>query len=229
VLSWRSLKRRAVAWLVVELGWLLLKLLHALVRVEPVGREGLETARAAGRSVLIALWHGRILLPIMEHCGEGIVPMVSLSRDGEMIARTVEKLGYRTVRGSSSRGGREALRELVAVLSVPGTVGAIMPDGPKGPRHRLKAGVVQIARESRALVLPMSWGARRPIRFRSWDRFQLWRPFSRAVVLYGEPVECPPEGDLRAQCESLERALVELERRADAWYDAPGQKRGGDA
>lgn len=217
-MNWRSMRRGATAWLAVQAGWLLLRLLHALVRVEPVGRENLERARREKRSVLIALWHGRILLPILEHRQEGIIPMISLSRDGEMIARTVEKLGYGTVRGSSSRGGREALTAMAAQLRVPGTVCAIMPDGPRGPRHTLKAGVVQLARESGALILPMSWGSAKPIRFNSWDRFQLWRPFSRAVVLYGEPLECPSEGDFDEQCRHVREALMELERRADSWH-----------
>lgn len=218
MLNLRSWRRRVVTWLAVELGWLLLRLLHLLVRVESEGRERFDALRAGGGSVLIALWHGRILLPIMQHMNEGIVPMVSLSRDGEMIARTVEKLGYVTVRGSSSRGGREAMAGMAETLRQPGTVAAIMPDGPKGPRHRLKPGVVQIARESGAVILPMSWGAARPIRFKSWDRFQLWRPFSRAVVLYGEPIACPREGDFRSQCEQVERAMRMLEEQADTWF-----------
>ena len=226
MLSLRAARRRLAAWLAVELGWLLLRLLRLLVRVECHGREQFDRLKDGGGSVLIALWHGRILLPILQHRGEGIVPMVSLSRDGEMIARTVEKLGYRTVRGSSSRGGHEAMVELAATLRVPGTVGAIMPDGPRGPRHRLKPGVVRIARESGAVILPMSWGAAHPIRFRSWDRFQLWRPFSRAVLLYGEPIACPREGDFRAQCEQVERALLALEARADAWFGIAAKEAG---
>jgi len=218
----RVLRRRVVAWLAVQAGWLLLRLLHAWVRVTPVGREGLDRLRAEGRSVLIAIWHGRILLPILEHRGEGIVPMISLSRDGEMIARTVEKLGYGTVRGSSSRGGREALQAMAAQLREPGTVCAIMPDGPRGPRHVLKPGVVQLARESGAVILPMSWGAAKPIRFSSWDRFQLWRPFSRAVVVYGEPIELDPAGDFEEQAARVREAALEVERRADAWFTAGG-------
>ncbi len=220
----KTLRRRVVAWLAVQAGWLLLRILHALVRVTPVGRERLEQARRAGRSVLIALWHGRILLPILEHRQQGIIPMISLSRDGEMIARTVEKLGYGTVRGSSSRGGREAMLAMAAQLRQPGTVCAIMPDGPRGPRHELKPGVVLIARESGALIIPMSWGCPRPIRFNSWDRFQLWRPFGRAVVLYGEPIVCPLEGDVDEQCAIVRAALLRLDAEADAWV--PGGARG---
>lgn len=218
MLKLRNLRRRLVASLAVEAGWLLLRLMRLMVRVQVVGGHHFTEAKAAGRPVLIAIWHGRILLPILQHHGQGIVPMVSLSRDGEMIARTVEKLGYRTIRGSSSRGGREAMRALIQRLSVPGTVGAIMPDGPRGPRHVLKPGVVQIARESGAVVLPMTWGAARPIRFKSWDRFQVWRPFSRAVVLYGKALPMPMEGDFRSQCESLARVMVALEHEADAWF-----------
>jgi lysophospholipid acyltransferase (LPLAT)-like uncharacterized protein len=218
MLKLRTVRRRLVAGLAVEAGWLLLRLLRLLVRVQVVGGHHFTEAAAAGRPVLIAIWHGRILLPILQHRGQGIVPMVSLSRDGEMIARTVEKLGYRTIRGSSSKGGREAMRALIGRLSVPGTVGAIMPDGPKGPRHVLKPGVVQIARDSGAVVLPMTWGASHPIRFKSWDRFQVWRPFSRAVVIYGKAVPMPLEGDFRSQCENLAGVMVALEQEADGWF-----------
>jgi lysophospholipid acyltransferase (LPLAT)-like uncharacterized protein len=216
----KQLRRKLVLWLAVTFGWLLLKTLRMLVRVDSEGREKLEALRAEGRSVLIAIWHGRILLPILQHVNEGITPMISQSRDGEMITRTIEKLGFRSIRGSTSRGGKEAMLAMIKLLKNPGEVAAIMPDGPRGPRHRLKPGVVQIARESGAVILPMTWSARRPIRFASWDRFQLWRPFSRALVIYGDPIDCPPNGDFREQCEQVEKELVKLEVAADERWTA---------
>lgn len=211
----RRWRRAAELWLGVRFGWMLLRLLHGLVRVESEGRERLDNLRKEGRSVLIAIWHGRILLPILEHTGEGITPMISQSRDGELITRTIEKLGYRSIRGSSSRGGKEAMLEMIRLLQQPGEVAAIMPDGPRGPRHRLKPGVVQIARDSGCVILPMTWASAKPIRFSSWDRFQLWRPFSKALVVYGEPIDCPRHGDFRQQCQAVEHALVELEASVD--------------
>ncbi len=217
----KQLRRKLVLWLAVNFGWLLFKTLRMLVRVDSEGREKLEGLRSDGRSVLIAIWHGRLLLPILQHVNEGITPMISQSRDGEMITRTVEKLGFRSIRGSTSRGGKEAMLAMIKLLKNPGEVAAIMPDGPRGPRHRLKPGVVQIARESGAVILPMTWSAKRPIQFGSWDRFQLWRPFSRALVLYGDPIECPADGDFRKQCQQVETELVKLEKAADERWTVP--------
>lgn len=217
----KQLRRKLVLWLAVNFGWLLFKTLRMLVRVDSEGREKLEGLRSDGRSVLIAIWHGRILLPILQHVNEGITPMISQSRDGEMITRTVEKLGFRSIRGSTSRGGKEAMLAMIKLLKNPGEVAAIMPDGPRGPRHRLKPGVVQIARESGAVILPMTWSAKRPIQFGSWDRFQLWRPFSRALVIYGDPIECPADGDFRKQCQQVETELVKLEKAADERWTVP--------
>jgi lysophospholipid acyltransferase (LPLAT)-like uncharacterized protein len=207
--------RFALAW-----GWLLLLGLRALVRVEYEGRQHFLGLKREGASVLIAVWHGRILLPILVHRNEGIVPLISLSRDGEMISRTVEKLGYRSVRGSSSKRSQEALAEMIAALSVPGTVGAIMPDGPRGPRHSMKSGVIRMARESGAVILPMSFRAKRPLEFRSWDRFNAWKPLTRAIVVYGEPIRLDPEGDFAVQREAVRQALIAVEQRADRWYTA---------
>lgn len=218
------LAKRLVNRLALDWGWLLLLGLRALVRVEFAGREHFLELKRQGASVLIAVWHGRILLPILVHRGEGIVPLISLSRDGEMISRTVEKLGYRSVRGSSSKRSQEALGEMIEALSVPGTVGAIMPDGPRGPRHSMKSGVIRMARESGAVILPMSFRARRPLEFKSWDRFNAWKPLTRAIVVYGEPIRLDPEGEFAGQREAVRQALIATERTADAWYH--GEDRG---
>lgn len=213
-MSLRSVRRRLVAWLAIRLGWRLLGFLHRLVRVEADGRERFDEIRVTGEPLLIAIWHEHILLPILEHRDQGIVPMISLSRDGEMITRTVEKLGYRSIRGSSSRGGGDAMAAMIQELRRPGTVATIMPDGPRGPRHGVKPGVVRIARETGAWVLPMAWAGDRVIEFASWDRFKLWKPFSRAVVSYGEAFHLPADGDFEQQKEQVREALLAIGRRA---------------
>jgi lysophospholipid acyltransferase (LPLAT)-like uncharacterized protein len=222
-MSLRERRRRLVMALAVSWGWRLLSLLHRLVRVEAVGREHFEAIRASGDPLLIAIWHGRILLPILEHRDQGITPLISLSRDGEMITRTIEKLGYRSIRGSSSRGGSNALAALIELLGRRGEIAAIMPDGPRGPRHRLKPGTARIARATGAWVLPMSWAGERAWSFSSWDRFQLWKPFSRAVVIYGEPFRLPADEDFAAQQEQLRAALLAVEQQADAWFREGGR------
>ncbi len=214
----RKLGSRITTWLGLRLGWLLLLFLRLLVRVRVANGEVFEELKRNSRPILIAVWHGRILLPILVHRNQGIIPMISQSRDGELITRAVEKLGYRAIRGSSSRRSKEAMQEMIAALAQPSAVAAIMPDGPTGPRHKAKPGVIRIAREAGAVILPMSFACRRPKIFRSWDRFQLWKPFSRAVVLYGEPIHLDPEANPEADRLRVEAALIAVEERCDNWF-----------
>ena len=211
-------KEKLLTRLAVRYGHYLLRFLHKFVRVNHVNREHFEQALSSGDSVLIAIWHGRILLPILEHKDMGIKVLVSLSADGEMIARTIERLGYETVRGSSSKRSREALNEMIRHLKVPGTVAAIMPDGPTGPLHKAKPGVVQMARSGGSVVIPMSFRAKRGVNFSSWDRFHIWKPFTEAVLVYGSPLRFPEEESLRDQVGLLESALNQVEEQANAWF-----------
>ena len=144
--------------------------------------------------------------------------MVSLSRDGDLAAATLERLGYGVVRGSSSRGGRDAFLALRDQVRA-GRDGAIIPDGPRGPSRELKTGILYLAQETEASILPLSYSARPARRLASWDGFLLPCPFARAVLVYGEPVEVPrsaaPEALLRLR-DSLTARLDTLEREADA-------------
>lgn len=191
--------------------------LCATLRVRTVGAEHLEALRARGRPILFSVWHGRLLVPLHAHRDQGIAAMVSLSRDGDLAARTLERLGYRTVRGSSSRGGREAFAALRDRL-LAGEHGAIIPDGPRGPARVLKSGIVRLAQECDAAVLPLSFSARHGRRLGSWDRFLVPCPFADTFLLYGEPLVVPAAAseadreDLRAQ---LTQRLDRLEREAD--------------
>ncbi len=214
-LSWRKVE----FLLATKLGWLLILALGRLARVRAVGYHHWRQAVSSGRGVLAMVWHGRILLPIYLHRHQGIIPMVSLHEDGEMIARTVERLGYRTIRGSSTRGGREAFQEMLAALSH-GEICAIMPDGPRGPRHHLKPGAIRLAHRSGAFLVPVTFSCDRPIFARSWDRFMLWRPLARAVIFYGQPLLVPPsltEAELEAFRQRVEEQMVAFERQADEY------------
>lgn len=146
--------------------------------------------------------------------------MVSLHSDGEIIAQTLQRLGYRTIRGSSSRGGNKAFHEMVDILSKNG-VGAIIPDGPRGPRHHLKPGTLYIAQQSQAYLVPVTFSANRKIVFNSWDRFVLPLPFAKCVMLYGEPVRVGkdfPTDQLEQIREKFEQEMISLERTADEYF-----------
>lgn len=215
-----KLSRRVVFWLATRLGWLVLIALGKLTRIEFRGREHYERLRAHKQPFIYCIWHGKILIPIFTHRYEGICGMVSEHRDGEMIAQTLHRLGYTTARGSSTRGGKRAMLAMIRELRN-GGVGAIMPDGPAGPRHVFKAGMIAIAQKAQAAILPMTFSSSRAWRLRSWDRFTIPKPFSKTVALYGEPVFIPPDLDetaFEAMRQEVEQRMLHLEAEVEALF-----------
>lgn len=194
--------------------------IHALLgtlRCRVAGAVHRDSARQSGRPLLFTVWHGRLLYPLYAHRGQQIVAMVSLSRDGDLAAAVLERFGYGVVRGSSSRGGREAYDALRGHIGA-GRDGAIIPDGPRGPARALKPGLLRLAQETGAVILPLSWSARPARRLRSWDHHLVPAPFARAVLVYGEPLavaRTTPAAEVARAQELLTARLDELERAAD--------------
>src|SRR5512134_3235750 len=190
-------------------------LLTALARtwqVEVVGDEHLSAARAGGGFVF-ALWH-RTLVPLLWwHRAQDVTLLVSRHADGALVADAAASLGYRVVRGSSTRGGAAALRSLLRTLAR-GRAAAVTPDGPHGPPGVVKPGVVAAARRARVPILPVTAAADRTWRARSWDGLAIPRPFARVRVAYGQPWD--PPGDAVAACGELETRLNALAR-ATEW------------
>lgn len=150
---------------------------------------------APGAPGLIYLqWHSRILLGAATQAGHGVTVLISQHGDGEYIARTVERLGFRTARGSSSRGGARALRSLVDVLKSGGDA-AVTPDGPKGPRLRVQMGAIEAASLTGAPIVPVALECRSAKRLRSWDRFMVPWFFTKVVVRFGEQIHVPKDLD----------------------------------
>lgn len=160
---------------------------------------------------IFALLHGTLLLPAWLVRKHGIAVMISRHRDGEVVSRAVEHIGFCTVRGSSTRGASAAAHELLAEFA--DRPWAVTPDGPKGPRGSVKPGLIRLAALAGRSLQPVV-GAARPAKvFASWDRFTLPWPFARVVVHFAESLTVPADAD-EATCASLAR---ELERRlADA-------------
>jgi lysophospholipid acyltransferase (LPLAT)-like uncharacterized protein len=188
---------------------------RATLRVERLHFDRYLGLRARGVPILFALWHGRMFLSIQAHRGEGIVTMASRSKDGELIARWLEENGYTVVRGSTTRGGGEALRRMVRSVRS-GRYAALTVDGPKGPPRIVQPGVVQLARLTGAWILPITSSASRPRFLASWDRYLLPLPFSRGFVAYGEPFPIPGEMSDEAASAGIASALDAVTAEADA-------------
>jgi len=200
---------------------LLMSILPFLVRVltiilgstmritESGNREFSPRNRKSGRAIY-AFWHSRILMSVYYYRNTGINCLVSMGRDGEYISRVMNKLGYGTVRGSSSREGVKALILLKRGLAEEHDA-AITPDGPKGPREEVKGGAIALAKISGAPIYPFGFDASRKIVLKSWDNFIIPLPFSRGVFFWGNPIVVPADADEAL----LEEKRMELQAEMD--------------
>lgn len=211
--------------LIAGAGGGLLSTLLDTCRVEQKGTENFERFHRVGKPVVFVLWHGRLLPCTYWNRHRKLVTLVSQHRDGEYIARIVEKWGYTPVRGSSSRRAAGALRELVRHVRA-GRSLAVTPDGPRGPRAVMKPGALLAAQLSGAPVIPAAGGASRAWWFGSWDRFLVPKPFARVRLAYGEPVWIPRDadeaalGEIARGVEARLNALVALVDDGEAWQRA---------
>lgn len=188
---------------------------RSTLKVERLHVERYLGLKERGVPILFALWHGRMYLSIQAHRRQGIVTMASQSKDGELIARWLEENGYVVVRGSTTRGGSQALREMVRQVRS-GRHAALTVDGPRGPARVVQPGVVQLARLTGAWILPITSSSSRPRFFASWDRYLLPGLFSRNVVGYGEPFALPRELSDEAALDRIGSALDAATAEADA-------------
>jgi lysophospholipid acyltransferase (LPLAT)-like uncharacterized protein len=171
----------------------------------------------SGQPMVLALWHGE-LFPVTgfgEKVDTNLVTFVSQSRDGEVIARVLETMGHVTVRGSSSRGGVKALVRAIRVMERENRMAVFTVDGPRGPRHKAKGGVIYLAQRAEAIIVPFrAFPEKRKVFSRSWDRFVLPAPFTRCHLYIGEPMEVTSDkltGDvLQREQERLEERMLAL-------------------
>ena len=206
---------KAVSWL----GWCVIGLIGRTLRWDVVGWEKLAAVHGAGKRWVLAFWHGRLFLASWYFRRRGIAVMTSRNRDGEYIARVIRRLGYTAVRGSSSAGGHGAAREMLRILGRGGDVGFAI-DGPRGPRYVAKAGAAYLGWKSGNPVIPFGISVERKWTLGSWDGFQVPKPFSRAVLLIGDPipVERGGAGGLEACQTRIQQTLDELRVRGDGWW-----------
>lgn len=190
-----------------------IRLLAATWRIRTVHEERWRALHEARRPHVFLLWH-EVLLPLLwQHRGQGIAIVVSEAREGQYLTDFALSLGYRAVRGSSTRGAARALLGAVRELRE-GRAVAFTPDGPRGPRRELKPGVVAAAQRGRAVIVPIHAQASRAWRLHSWDRFMIPKPAARVTVSYGRPFEVA-EGETGLTT-GLEDAAARLEEIAGA-------------
>ena len=192
------------------------------------GREKAVPFVAEEKPIIAAFWHGRMtMMPMMWTFDTPVRMLISQSGDGEIPARMLKYFGIATVRGSSKKGGAEALAEIRRHLRNGECIG-FTPDGPNGPRMRAQPGVIVAAKAAGVPIFPVAFGASRRRIFafgrKKWDRFVLPLPFARGVWLWGDPIEVPKTLDaagLEAKRLELEAALNALTEEADRRMGQP--------
>ena len=215
--SWRSSPaKRIQARLIAALGYRLIAALGSTLRWRTEGLEHLDGIVAGGRQPIMAFWHGRILPATYYFRRRGIVVITSENFDGEWIARIIERFGFGTARGSSSRGGLKAMLQLVRDMEHGKPAGFTL-DGPRGPARIAQPGAIWLARATGNPVLPFHLEAASHWTTNSWDRTQIPKPFTTVALAVGEPIDIAPDATdegLEAARQDLERRLATLERRA---------------
>jgi lysophospholipid acyltransferase (LPLAT)-like uncharacterized protein len=207
--SWRAsrLKRLQVA-AIAGLGYPIINALGHTLRWRVEGLQYLDAIHASGRQPVMAFWHGRILPATFYFRRRGIVVITSENFDGEWIARIIERFGYGTARGSTSRGAKRAMLQLVRDMKA-GKAAGFTVDGPRGPARVAQAGAVWLAGATGNPLLPFHLDAASHWSLRSWDRTQIPKPFSTVALVVGEPLEVGKT----ASADTLEQTRLELERR----------------
>jgi len=202
--------------------YLLIKFIGLTVRWTVEGVEHLESISRSGALPIYTLWHNHIFLSTYFLRNRRIVVMTSRSFDGEYIARFIQRLGYGAARGSSTRGGIGAVRDMVKLMRS-GCPTAFTIDGPKGPRHVAKMGAVLLAKKTGNAVLPFTVTPSKYFTINSWDRLQIPIPFTRALTTYAPPIQVPKDATdeaLQAKRDELQQVLDELCARGDQWRQA---------
>jgi lysophospholipid acyltransferase (LPLAT)-like uncharacterized protein len=193
-------------------------LLRLTMRVTYIGDSVMPSFAARGEGFIGMFWHGRMLMLPFIYPGKRLNILISSHRDGEIIANVMKRFRFELVRGSSSKGGTAALREMVLLLKNGSDIG-ITPDGPKGPAEVVKGGVAQIARLSGKAVIPIAFSSSMKLRLRSWDRFFVPLPFSRLVFVVGDPLYYTRGEEIEDFRIRIEKALFDVTSRADTFFD----------
>ena len=220
--DWRaSALKRLQVQLIAGAGYPLVAALGHTLRWRVDGWQHFESILTAGRQPIMGFWHGRILPATFYFRGRGIVVITSENFDGEWIARIIERFGFGTARGSTSRGARKALLQLTRDMAAGKPAGFTL-DGPRGPAHVAQPGAIWLAKATGNPVLPFHLEASRHWTLGSWDRTQIPKPFAKVAIAIGEPLYVAPDVDetaIEAGRQELERRLGVVEERAAGMLD----------
>ncbi len=191
-----------------------LRLLKLTCTIREEGVENFREAYGEEGQCIWSVWHNKLLAPIIHLGGKNVGVVISQSKDGEMISRVFDNFGFTSLRGSSSRGGANAMRGILRHAKNGHSVG-FTPDGPRGPRYEVQPGIAFTAQRTGLRVLPIGISSTSKKVYASWDRFQMPYPFSTILFNYGKPLSFTKSDAVEDIQEAIKAALIEVNTRAD--------------
>ena len=209
--GWQSswLKRLQVA-VIAGIGYPLIKVIGHTLKWRTTGLENFESIQTSGSQPILGFWHGRILAATFYFRQRGIVVITSQNFDGEWIARIIERFGYKTARGSTSRGALRAVNQLIKDMNRGCMVGFTL-DGPRGPTRVAKPGAAWLAKKTGNPVLPFHIEASNSWTLRSWDNSQIPKPFSTVALVVGDPITVPANASAEILADASRKIEIHLE------------------
>ncbi len=198
--------------------WLLMYLTGKTTKFTVIGEDNYNKIKGP---VIFVFWHNRIFLSVFYYRyvlkRKNICVLASPSRDGEILTRILSKLGFSLARGSSRHYSKNALTTMIESFEK-GFDGAIVPDGPQGPKCKVKEGVIRIARKTGLPLIPVAYNTSRKKVLSTWDSFLLPLPFSRAVLIYGEPLKVSDDMTDEIYRTLLEENLQKITKQTDEFF-----------
>lgn len=179
------------------------------LRIERKNTQGIDSLLKQKKNFILVFWHGTMLLPWYLHKDRNFAALVSKSKDGELLARMLEKWNYLVIRGSSNDGGKEALIKMKE-LAAKGFILCVTPDGPKGPFHKFKPGAVITAIQTKTPLVLCGVRYEKKRQLRSWDKFEIPCFFSKAMVVYSDPFGFDAEFTRKNVDETIARCEKEM-------------------
>jgi lysophospholipid acyltransferase (LPLAT)-like uncharacterized protein len=207
-------------WILALAGSLYIRLVGMTSQVSWVNRAARDTLESSGKGFIYACWHGRQVFLLYLHENDQARPLISKSKDGDLIAKICRRFGLEAIRGSSSRGGMKAMLELKTTLESGMRVG-FTPDGPRGPFQEVQQGLLFLAQKLDCPILPFAYGARKKWTFGSWDKFIVPKLFNRISIVYGEPLLVLPSDSLSAMADVMKEKLNTVTQEADRLVALP--------
>lgn len=189
-------------------GSTLINILIGSLRIQRINKKYVNSVKKKYGTVIYAFWHSRLLILSYAHRFENIHILVSKHKDGEYVALACSRLGYKAIRGSTKRGGMQAMIELIDVASQYDI--GITPDGPRGPKEKVQNGILYLAYKTGKPIIPASCNARRKWTLNSWDNFIIPKLFSPTKIIYGKPILVTKKDEIDFKRELLRKSLIDL-------------------